>query len=229
MFNCSFEKLNFNIYSAVLLNHVGCFNKICRICCLHISNSHRLAQIHATFAEIQNIFKGIVFSSAHCRCKENWPSVGSEWLTLAGCRWPGWYGCCCCWRRHRCWCWGIEHIVIAVMHDCSCLYQWPAFTPCTNTDITCPASSHTMCLRYLYYLLPVPTHMRNHHSTCNLLPAAIILQPWLHSESISKPIQSKVKQPDVALHNMPHHYENSCAIWDRTVLPATWQRWHSRL
>jgi len=28
---------------------------------------------------------------------------------------------------------------------------------------------------------------------------------------------------------MPHHYGNSRAIWDHTVLPTTWQRWHSCL
>jgi len=27
----------------------------------------------------------------------------------------------------------------------------------------------------------------------------------------------------------PHHYGNSRTIWDHTVLPATRQRWHSRL
>ena len=27
----------------------------------------------------------------------------------------------------------------------------------------------------------------------------------------------------------PRRYRNSRAIWDHTVLPATWQRWHSRL
>ena len=29
--------------------------------------------------------------------------------------------------------------------------------------------------------------------------------------------------------NLPHRYGNSHAIWDHTVLPATRQRWHSRL
>jgi len=28
---------------------------------------------------------------------------------------------------------------------------------------------------------------------------------------------------------VPHHYGNSRVIWDHTVLPATLQRWHSRL
>ena len=28
---------------------------------------------------------------------------------------------------------------------------------------------------------------------------------------------------------MPHCHRNSSAIWDHTVLPVTWQRWHSRL
>jgi len=38
----------------------------------------------------------------------------------------------------------------------------------------------------------------------------------------------KVKR-SIAVRNTPHRYGNSRAIWDHTVLPATRQRWHSRL
>jgi len=42
---------------------------------------------------------------------------------------------------------------------------------------------------------------------------------------------SKVKYTDIAKFagHLPHRYGNSRAIWDHTVLPATRQRWHSRL
>jgi len=33
----------------------------------------------------------------------------------------------------------------------------------------------------------------------------------------------------IAVSDSPHRYGNSHAIWDHTVLPATQQRWHSRL
>ena len=33
----------------------------------------------------------------------------------------------------------------------------------------------------------------------------------------------------ITLRNTPHHYWNSNAIQDHTVLPATWQSWHSGL
>ena len=40
-----------------------------------------------------------------------------------------------------------------------------------------------------------------------------------------------VKYTDIAKYagHLPHCYGNSRAIWDHTVLPATRQRWHSRL
>ena len=46
--------------------------------------------------------------------------------------------------------------------------------------------------------------------------------------------QSKVKYTGIAVRNatLPHHYwhsHQSHAIWDHTLLPATRQRWHSRL
>ena len=42
---------------------------------------------------------------------------------------------------------------------------------------------------------------------------------------------SKVKCTDLAKFagHLPHRYGNSHAVWDHTVLPATRQRWHSRL
>ena len=42
---------------------------------------------------------------------------------------------------------------------------------------------------------------------------------------------SKVKYTDIAKFagHLPNRYGNSRAIWDHTVLPATRQRWHSRL
>ena len=44
-------------------------------------------------------------------------------------------------------------------------------------------------------------------------------------------IRNKVKYTDIAKFagHLPHRYGNSHAIWDHTVLPATRQRWHSRL
>jgi len=39
----------------------------------------------------------------------------------------------------------------------------------------------------------------------------------------------KVKVRSIAVRKQPHCYGNSRAIWDHTVLPATQQRWHSRL
>ena len=40
---------------------------------------------------------------------------------------------------------------------------------------------------------------------------------------------SKVSKRSIAVRDSPHRYGNSHAIWDHTVLPATRQRWHSRL
>jgi len=44
-------------------------------------------------------------------------------------------------------------------------------------------------------------------------------------------IKSKVMYIGIAVRNvtLPHSYGKSHAIWDHTVLPATRQRWHSRL
>ena len=38
-----------------------------------------------------------------------------------------------------------------------------------------------------------------------------------------------VKKRSIAVRKKPHRYGNSRAIWDHTVLPATRQRWYSRL
>jgi len=39
----------------------------------------------------------------------------------------------------------------------------------------------------------------------------------------------KKKKQSIAVRKQPHRYGNSSAIWDHTVLLATWRRWHSRL
>ena len=41
-------------------------------------------------------------------------------------------------------------------------------------------------------------------------------------------LKSKQSKRSIAVSDSPHHYGNSRAIWDHTVLPATRQRWHSR-
>jgi len=41
--------------------------------------------------------------------------------------------------------------------------------------------------------------------------------------------RKKVSKRSIAVSDSPHRYGNSHAIWDHTALPATRQRWHSRL
>jgi len=42
-------------------------------------------------------------------------------------------------------------------------------------------------------------------------------------------LKGKKGKRSIAVRKKPHRYGNSRAIWDHTVLPATRQRWHSRL
>ena len=77
-------------------------------------------------------------------------------------------------------------------------------------------SSQTMSIHFVFGLLLV-------HLLC-IFPCSII---WgslmLLYESYCKGKRS------IAVRKKPHRYGNSRAIWDHTVLPATWQRWHSCL
>ena len=50
-----------------------------------------------------------------------------------------------------------------------------------------------------------------------------VVLPWRLIKKVKKGKQS------IAIRKKPHRYGNSRAIWDHTVLPATGQRWYSRL
>jgi len=57
---------------------------------------------------------------------------------------------------------------------------------------------------------------------------------WIHPERSEKYVcscASVVKYMDITVHSvtLSHCCRNSHAIWDHTVLPASWQRWHSCL
>ena len=58
------------------------------------------------------------------------------------------------------------------------------------------------------------------------IPKPSHLLPHLNPDWFYIPGKVKVK---VEVRKTPHRYGNSRAIWDHTVLPATRQRWHSRL
>ena len=59
-----------------------------------------------------------------------------------------------------------------------------------------------------------------------------IPDPKRHLDRFSRfcsKVKSKVSKRSIAVSDSPHRYGNSHAIRDHTVLPATRQRWHSRL
>jgi len=78
------------------------------------------------------------------------------------------------------------------------------------------------------------------HGVCTILAHRPMV--WKH-DAINKPEVLNISQRRqsqrrtepwsqttcVKCDEVPHRYGNSRAIWDHTVLPATWQRWHSRL
>ena len=55
------------------------------------------------------------------------------------------------------------------------------------------------------------------------LNSSSALKKWVSNVSKGKGKRS------IAVRKKPHRYGNSRAIWDHTVLPATRQRWYSRL
>ena len=59
-------------------------------------------------------------------------------------------------------------------------------------------------------------------------PTSILRLSCRNANSITNTHFAQCKR-SIAVRNKPHRYVNSPAIWDHTALPATRQRWHSRL
>jgi len=75
----------------------------------------------------------------------------------------------------------------------------------------------TVCL--WWFIMPVPLRVEGW----------VYLGGWLRYWGGISPEYSKVIYAVIAVRNVLHHYGNSRAIWDHTVLPAIQQRWPSHL
>jgi len=90
---------------------------------------------------------------------------------------------------------------------------------------------------YLYFVVPAEKKdLRAHNLAavwghCKFLRGEFPSPPQKKMHGINTVLagsRSKVKW-SIAVRKTPHRYGNSRAIWDHTALPATRQRWHSRL
>ena len=106
-----------------------------------------------------------------------------------------------------------------------------------NTDICWP-NLHTVQTHFTMNLKPVYDtrcyfNVRSKADISQLnLPHGkgfnklITVAGW--SSLMARGVKVKGKR-SIAVRKKPHRYGNSHVIWDHTVLPATRQRWHSRL
>jgi len=115
-------------------------------------------------------------------------------------------------------CWHISELHIRTLPKFLCMFPVAVAWFSSDGIAICyvlPALQMTSCFHTMW---PVS---RIKHDIMFRRVCQVLLLVGCHCKGKGEKCRSVCKQP--------HHYGNSRAIWDHTMLPATWQRWHSCL